>query len=80
MSPGTGELSHLGEAQLGVSQREALVSGGVEVRLRAAVRDEGAVHLWGGNVQFVLLKEAKGRRINPTETYKRICTGEKTVT
>lgn len=50
-------LSYLREAELGVSQRQALVSRGVEVRLCPAVGDKGAVHLRGGHVQFVLLKE-----------------------
>lgn len=52
-------LAYLGQAEVGVSQRQALVSGGVKVRLRPAVGDEGAVHLWGGHVQFVLLKADK---------------------
>lgn len=36
----------------------------VEVMLGPAVGDEGAVHLRGGHVQFVLLKQRRTRALN----------------
>lgn len=54
--------SYLGQAELGVAQREALVHGAVQVMLGPAVGDEGAVHLRGGHVQFVLLEEEKRKK------------------
>lgn len=59
------QLSYLGEAEVGVSQRQALMPGGVEVRLGPAVGNKRAVHLWSGHVQFVLLErdtKQQGRR------------------
>lgn len=54
--------SYLGQAELGVAQREALVHGAVQVMLGPAVGDEGTVHLRGGHVQFVLLEEEKKKK------------------
>ena len=51
------ELSYLGEAEIRVPQLQALVSGGVEVRLSLPVGDERAVHFWGGHIKFVLLEK-----------------------